>query len=517
MGFGSLRIGQRLALGFGVVIVLLLVMAGLAISSTRALSADMRAAIDEGFKKTYLANKAKAELGDASRSMMSTIIMTGDDQIKKELTAVDSLLKAHEASVASLEKLVTDDEGKAALKAMAEVRAKFIPAQAGFVKLMAEGDKDQATLKFLFSVRALQIKYLSAMDKFVESQNKQMESASQGGQELASRSITVIAVLALFASLASIVISVFVTRGIVRPLAGAVAVARKVASGNLTSTIHVRGTDETGQLLETLSEMNDSLKQIVGRVRDGTESIASASEEIASGNLDLSTRTEMQAAALEQTKHSMNDLTEAVRRNARNATQANEFAHQASQVAHASGEVVSRVVTTMGSIDASSKKIVDIIGVIDGIAFQTNILALNAAVEAARAGEQGRGFAVVAAEVRSLAQRSAGAAKEIKSLISDSVEKVAQGSQLVQQAGSTMSDVVASVQRMTTVIGEISTASESQTEGIERVTQTIHEIDKNTQQNAALVEEAAAAADSMKNQARSLEDVVKTFQLEDTR
>ncbi|MBB2483664.1 MCP four helix bundle domain-containing protein [Mitsuaria sp. WAJ17] len=517
MKFNSLRIGQRLTLGFGVVIVLLLLMAGMAISGTRELSRDVNEAISQGFQKTFLANRAKAELGDASRGMMSTLIMTNEEQVKKELASVESLLQSHEKSMAALEQLVSDDEGRAALKAMSEVRGKFMPAQAGFVKLVAEGDKDQATLKFLFSVRALQVKYLALMDKFVETQNKQMHEAGADAQALASRSITVIAVLAACATVASVLISVMVSRGIVGPLKGAVAVARKVASGNLSSSIEVRGQDETSQLLEALAEMNEGLKQIVGKVRDGTESIASASAEIASGNMDLSSRTETQAAALEQTKHSMNELTETVRRNARNAHQANELAQQASQVAHEGGEVVSRVVSTMGSIDASSKKIVDIISVIDGIAFQTNILALNAAVEAARAGEQGRGFAVVASEVRSLAQRSAGAAKEIKSLISDSVEKVAQGSQLVQQAGSTMDGVVASVRRMTTVIGEISVASESQTEGIERVTRTIHEMDQSTQQNAALVEQAAAAADSMKSQADSLEQVVSLFQLDERR
>ena len=268
--------------------------------------------------------------------------------------------------------------------------------------------------------------------------------------------------------------------------------------------------DETGQLMRALEEMNRGLQRIVGDVRQGTVAIASASSQIASGNSDLSVRTEEQASSLAQTSSAMNELTRIVRQNAENASQANQLASAASNIATEGGQVVAQVVDTMGAIDASSRKIVDIISVIDGIAFQTNILALNAAVEAARAGEQGRGFAVVAGEVRTLAQRSATAAKEIKSLINESVEKVEQGSKLVSSAGGTMDNVVASVQRVTDIIGEITAASRSQSEGIEEVTRSIHKMDGVTQQNAALVEQAAAAAESMQNQAHSLAAVSYT-------
>ena len=512
--FKSLRIGQRLGLGFAVVTVFLLVMAGMGYVGMQSLSGEITALVSRDYQKTVLANQAKAQLSDASRGMMSTLIMTSDDQISKEMARVAALLKDHEDAVASLDKLVTDEAGQALLKTMAETRGKFMPAQASFVKLVAEGDKDQATMKYLFSVRALQTKYLAATDKFVVSQNEQMERAGQSSNALAARTSIWLAGLALAATIASVVIGVVVTRSITGPLLGAVSIARKVASGNLTSVIEVRSHDETGQLLQALAEMNESLKQIVGNVRTGTESIASASSEIASGNLDLSQRTEEQAASLEQTLNSMRELTDTVRTNAQHAQQANQLALDASKVANEGGEVVSRVVTTMGSIDASSKKIVDIISVIDGIAFQTNILALNAAVEAARAGEQGRGFAVVASEVRSLAQRSAAAAKEIKTLIGDSVDKVALGSQLVKQAGTTMQGVVASVQRMTDIMGDITRASAAQTTGIEGVTRTINDMDRSTQQNAALVEEAAAAADSMMKQAAGLAEMVSLFKLD---
>jgi methyl-accepting chemotaxis protein len=509
-----MRIGQRLTAGFSVVIVCLMGMAGLGYFGIQTLNAEITQLLSNDYKAVALANKAKSELGDASRSMMTTLIMTGEEQIKKELDTVAGLMAAHEKTMAELKPLLTDEASLAQFKAIEEVRAKFLPAQAAFVKTVAAGDTEGAPLKYQFSVRAAQIRYLAALDKLVDARNAAMEEAGAKSNAVARKTALFLLGLAAAAILASVLTGVLITRGIVVPLRGAVAVARKVASGNLTSVIEVRSRDETGDLLQALHDMNESLKGIVGRVREGTESIASASSEIASGNLDLSVRTEAQAASLEQTLSAMKTLTDAVQQNAQNAQQANQLAQAASQVAGEGGAVVAQVVTTMGSIDASSKKIVDIISVIDGIAFQTNILALNAAVEAARAGEQGRGFAVVAGEVRSLAGRSADAAKEIKRLIGDSVEKVALGSELVAKAGNTMQGVVASVQRMTDIMGEITHASAEQSAGIERVTHTIHDMDKSTQQNAALVEEAAAAADSLRTQAQGLEEVVSLFKLE---
>jgi methyl-accepting chemotaxis protein len=304
---------------------------------------------------------------------------------------------------------------------------------------------------------------------------------------------------------------------ITRPLEMAVSVATSIAAGDLTRSISVDSTNETGQLLRALREMGNSLTKIVGEVRSGTDTIATASGQIAAGNHDLSSRTEQQAGSLEETASSMEELTSTVKQNADNARQANQLAASASEIAAKGGAVVSQVVETMESIDASSKKIVDIISVIDGIAFQTNILALNAAVEAARAGEQGRGFAVVATEVRSLAQRSAAAAKEIKTLIGDSVEKVEVGSRLVGEAGSTMEEVVASVRRVTDIMGEITSASAEQSAGIEEVNRAITQMDEVTQQNAALVEEASAAAEAMQEQAGQLAKMVAVFQLYDDR
>jgi len=339
--------------------------------------------------------------------------------------------------------------------------------------------------------------------------------ASAAAAEAGSKRATLLSLIAMvLGSGAAIVAGVVVSRSIVRPLDRAVEVAKTVAAGDLRARIEVTSNDETGQLLQALKDMNASLKQIVSKVRSGAETISVASDEIATGNMDLSSRTEQQAGALEETASSMEELTSTVKQNADNARQASQLAISACDVALKGGDVVERAVTTMASISESSKQIVDIIGVIDGIAFQTNILALNAAVEAARAGEQGRGFAVVASEVRNLAQRSATAAKEIKSLIGDSVERVEAGSALVNETGATMSEIVASVKRVMDIMAEISAASVEQGAGIEQINIAVTEMDTTTQQNAALVEEAAAAAQALREQTVALNEVVGVFKLD---
>lgn len=307
--------------------------------------------------------------------------------------------------------------------------------------------------------------------------------------------------------------ALWIARTVSSPLKSAVDVSRKVACGDLTGNVDVQSRDETGQLMQALKDMNASLTRIVTDVRSGTDMIATASSQIASGNMDLSSRTEEQASTLEETAAAMQEMTLTVKKNADNARRANQFAESASNVALKGSAVVSEVVHTMGSINDSAKRIVDIIGVIDGIAFQTNILALNAAVEAARAGEQGRGFAVVAAEVRTLAQRSAAAAKEIKTLISDSAQNVNTGTKLVTQAGATMAEMVAGVKKVADIMGEITTATQDQAAGIDNINQALEQMEKVTQQNAALVEQAAAASESLREQAENLLRSVSVFKI----
>ncbi len=355
---------------------------------------------------------------------------------------------------------------------------------------------------------------VKSLDKLVQLEKKLAQASHESAGNAFSQVSVALIVLLLLALVISGWVAFFMSRVIVKPLKHAIAVADHIASGDLTQTIEVRSKDETGQLMQAMKNMNESLVNIVGQVRTGTETIAVASREIASGNADLSSRTESQASSLEETASSMEELTSTVRQNAENARQANRLVVSTADVAVKGGQVVGQVVDTMASIKESSRKISDIIGVIDGIAFQTNILALNAAVEAARAGEQGRGFAVVASEVRNLAQRSASAAKEIKGLIEDSVGKVDAGSELVDKAGHTMEEIVSSVKRVTDIMSEIAAASQEQSAGIEQVNQAITQMDDATQQNAALVEEAAAAAESLQDQAAKLADAVSVFKLE---
>ncbi len=505
--FYDLKISAKLFTGF---ITLLLLTTFLGIFSITQLARVNESTFDLGTNWMPSVNAGmgiKERLSRLRTQEMQMVLSDTEDEVSKYQARFKDYvgeLKKYEADYTAL---ITEQEEK---KIFAEYTALWGAYAAESDKLAAlakEGKSKEAREVLRGESSRLNAEMLKHMDSLVKADVDGGTAAYQLSEKIYASSRTLIA----------LVLAYVIARVVARPLQQALKVAQTVASGDLTSKIVSNSRDETGQLLEALKEMNASLLSVVGEVRAGTDLIATASSEIASGNMDLSSRTETQASSLEETASSMEELTSTVRQNGNNAKQANQLSQSASEVAQKGGSVVSQVVQTMGSINESSKKIVDIIGVIDGIAFQTNILALNAAVEAARAGEQGRGFAVVASEVRNLAQRSASAAKEIKQLIDDSVEKVDLGTRLVDQAGATMEEVVASVRRVTDIISEITAASREQSAGIEQINDAIVQMDQVTQQNAALVEQAAAAAGALQDQASNLSRVVGVFKLDDAR
>ena len=514
MKLSNLRVGQKLALAFAITVVLQISIAVIGYSSILQLRVDMELTDKDRYPKTVLVHSIKDELNQNAKSMRNLLLQSDPSVLNAEYAAIENSAKIVTASINKLENTIKSVKGQALLKELEDAGEKFVAFQSKFLQLAKEGQRDQALILLTSDTGNTQIKYFKALDDLIIYQNELMEESGRNAEADADTDIKLILAISIFATALSIVLALIISRSIVIPLRNAVHVAHRVAEGDLTTDIVIDSQDETGQLLTAFKDMNESLLNIVSQVRSGTETIATASSEIAAGNLDLSSRTEEQASSLEETASSMEEITSTVKQNADNARQAKQLAKTASEVATRGGEVVSRVVNTMGSIDESAKKIADITSVIEGIAFQTNILALNAAVEAARAGEQGRGFAVVASEVRILAQRSASAAKEIKHLINDSVAKVAEGSKLVDEAGSTMGEIVFSVKRVSDVISEISAASLEQNAGIEQINVAIIQMDNVTQQNASLVEEAAAAAEAMQEQARLLSEVVSIFKLE---
>jgi methyl-accepting chemotaxis protein len=512
MRLSDLNIATRLRLGFGVVLALLIWLVSQSYfnfdrlrdasqmdTHTHQVLAEVDAVL------LALLNVETGERGFALTGKEASLepYNAGKEDFRRHLDAVHKLTSDNPRQQDRLQRLGEEQQKwlDGAIDPTIKLRRGSQDADIAAVVSAEQAGKGKQSMdtmrKLLAEIKAEEFGLMAERAKAVDAQAATMSRTLIGG--------------GLLAVVLGAAVALWLARNITAPLGYAVRVAKRVAEGDLTASVEVRSKDETGQLMAALKDMNTSLLDIVTRVRAGTDTIATASTEINAGNQDLSARTEQQASSLEETASSMEELTSTVKQNADNARQANLLAATASENAVRGGEVVAQVVSTMGSINESARRIADIIGVIDGIAFQTNILALNAAVEAARAGEQGRGFAVVAGEVRNLAQRSAAAAKEIKDLIGDSVEKVAAGSRLVDQAGVTMEEVVGSVKRVSDIIGEIAAASDEQRAGIEQVNQAIVQMDQVTQQNAALVEQAAAAAEAMQDQAAGLAGLVGTF------
>jgi methyl-accepting chemotaxis protein len=509
----NIRIGTRLGIGFALVLALSVTSTSVALYQANKNAEATRQMMEEPLAKERITSEWYVF---TYSSIARTMLIAKSTDLALSDTFADVIAdsaKQGGALAKSLEPLLTTDEEKKLYDKTLELRKNYQEFKNAVMTARKNGSADADHIYndvFLPGAKAYQESVLA----FLQLQRVHIDKIAEGINTSNRQSWNLMVILGVLLVLLGAVCALIISRSITRPLKTAIDAASQAASGDLTREIGSQPKDEIGDLMRALGSMNDGLRKIVHEVKLGTDLISTASSEIASGNLDLSSRTEQQAASLEETASSMEELTSTVKQNADNASQANQLAVSASAIAVKGGAVVKEMIDTMGAINGSSRKIVDIIGVIDSIAFQTNILALNAAVEAARAGEQGRGFAVVASEVRNLAQRSAAAAKEIKSLIGDSVDKVDAGSKLVTEAGKTMDDVVSSVRHVTDIMSEIMAASNEQSTGIEQVNQAIGQMDQVTQQNAALVEQAAAASQSMREQADKLAQVVAIFKLD---
>jgi methyl-accepting chemotaxis protein len=519
MNWSNLKIGSRLGLGFLVVLLLQVVVAMIALRQMSALADRLDHITSVGHRKVQRLEQITAGMNERAIAARNLVLVRdvgaqrGElDRVKEGQSRIDEGMQAYAAVLAEDHAAGAEAE-RAMLDKLRELEARYLPIAGAVVELAKSGKVAEATQKLTADCMPLLSQVVAHLSAFQAQLQKQADREADEAHAAYTFSKWLLLAITAASLVSGVLLAWRLTRSITAPIGQAVQLAERVADGDLSSRILATTRDETGQLLQALKKMNDQLVDIVGRVRTSSDSIATGSAQIATGNADLSQRTETQASNLQETAASMEQLASTVKSNADTARQATQLANGASDVAARGGEVVGQVVATMQDISASSKKIADIIGVIDGIAFQTNILALNAAVEAARAGEQGRGFAVVAGEVRSLAQRSAEAAREIKALIGSSVERVNAGSKLVNDAGSTMNDIVQQVRKVTDLIHEISSATGEQTGGIEQVSSAVTQLDQVTQQNAALVEESAAAAASLKQQAAQLVQAVAVFRL----
>ncbi|MBA5604181.1 MCP four helix bundle domain-containing protein [Duganella sp. FT3S] len=515
MNLSNLKIQTRLSASFGLLVLIMFVMVATSIGRFQSIDAINKTIAQRNWPSASAAAAIDSAAREDARRTLALFI-TDQSQRAKSYARIDQDKKAIDAALETLVKLADSPPEKELLARIASARAAYSDSFLKVADLVEAEDKDKAAALMNSETFPALDTLLELTQSMVAQQKVRIEQGARQVSVDIAFSRLMMFVLGTAALAASAVLAFRITASITRPLVEAVALARSVAAGDLTTHIDVRRSDETGQLLAALKEMNDSLARTVGEVRRSTGAIATGSGQLASGNLDLSSRTEAQASSLEETAGAMTELTGTVAQNADNARQANQLVISASEVALRGGELVAQVVDTMGSIKASSSNIVDIIGVIDGIAFQTNILALNAAVEAARAGEQGRGFAVVASEVRGLAQRSAAAAKEIKTLIGDSVANVDSSSAVVDEAGRTMGLIVTSVKQVADIMAEITAASQEQRLGIAQVNEAISRMDDMTQRNAALVEQAAAASQSMLDEARTLSQSVSVFRLSES-
>jgi methyl-accepting chemotaxis protein len=517
MKLHNLKIGTRLGAAFALVLVMLVIVAATGLHSMASVNQSMANITRGNDVETRMALDMRLSVDDRMIALRNIVLLDDSAEMQNQVDRIKVQAEKYDLAARTLDTTfatygIAADERKL----VADIQAYSAAAQPliGQIRDLGLANEKEAAKRILLGdMRTVQRSWQASLDALAESESLQNDQALATSDASYAAASTIMLVSSGLAVLCGLILAWIITKGITRPINSAVQLAKAVAAGDLTSQINTTARDETGVLLNTLKDMSANLKTIVTEVRSGTDAMSVSTTEIADGNMDLSRRTEDQASSLEETASSMEEMTATVRQNADNALQGNRLAVLAMDAASKGGAVIASVVATMDEINASSSRMSDIIGVIDGIAFQTNILALNAAVEAARAGEQGRGFAVVASEVRNLAQRSAAAAKEIKTIIGESVAKVDSGSRLVDDAGKTMEQVVVSVGRVTAIMAEITSASQEQSAGIDQINQAIMTMDNVTQQNAALVEESAAAAQSMQDQSVHLAGVVGKFVL----
>jgi methyl-accepting chemotaxis protein len=510
------RIGPRLAACFGLLILLCAAVAAYAVWNLRAVDAALGRVTGQSLVHVLWLGEVKDNLNLVARGVRNIALLAGDGSLKsirEERARIESARKRNNELAEQLGQALQGTEFEALHQAFVAAREPYRLALDKAIEQAVANDRDAARDTLLGELRPVQAAYFKALDALIDAERQGVEASTTAVRRNASHASIAMLTLAALAAAAGLVLAWFTTRSITRPLAQAVGLARTVASGDLRSEIDVRGSDETADLMAALRDMNGSLGQMVEAVRGAGEQIALGATQIAAGNSDLSHRTERQAGSLQQTAAAMDQLNAALRGNSEAAQRASALAERAAGSVASGSVAMEQVVSTMGEIAGASKQIADIIGVIDGIAFQTNILALNAAVEAARAGEQGRGFAVVAGEVRALAQRSGEAARQIRGLILRSVERVAEGTRQVGQAGQAMNEILREVGEVNTLIGQISSSTDEQSRGVGEVHDAVAHLDEATQQNAAMVEQAAAASGSLREQAERLSALMARFRV----